>query len=264
MIDTSTYDPALYSIVYSDVSGDIEPLTELMASAGGPVLEVCCGNGRVLLPALLSGVDVDGLDISEPMLADLRARLTERRLRTGIYLGDMRAFALPRRYAMVVIVFNSFLHNLTQADQLATLGCCREHLATGGRLQLVAFHPDVARLVAYTAGEVVVKEIPNPTGPGRVRVVDVTTDDRIEQVRDVSRRIEFVDDAGAITRTEHWSFQLRYVFKPEMDLLLRAAGFARWTIRPLEFTGDGRAAFVEREPREGEVLLWTAWGQVTE
>jgi SAM-dependent methyltransferase len=259
--DTYTDDPALYSIVYSDLSGDIEPLTRLMASAGAPVLELCCGNGRVLLPALLSGVDVDGLDISEPMLEDLRARLTKQGIHTGIYRADMRAFSLPRRYGMVLIAFNSFLHNLTQSDQLATLRCCREHLTPDGRLELIAFHPDVAKLVEYSAGEVMIKEIPDPAGAGRVRVLDVTTDDRIDQVRNISRRIEFVDDSGAITRTKHWSFQLRYVFKPEMELLLRAAGFARWMIRPLEFTGDGRAAFVEREPREGEVLLWTAWSR---
>jgi SAM-dependent methyltransferase len=253
-----TDDPGLYSIVYSDPSADREPLVELMAGAGGPVLEVCCGNGRVLLPAREAGVDVDGLDLSVPMLEDLRAQLARRGLKAGIHHADMREFALPRHYAMVLVAFNSFLHNLTQADQLSTLRCCRQHLAPGGHLAMVVFHPDLAKILEGAAGEVAVKDLPHPTGTGRVRVFDRTTDDRIEQVRNVTRRIELVDAAGSVTRTVHWRFGIRYVFKPEMELLLRASGFERWTIRPLELRPDGRGAFVDRPPREGDVLLWTA------
>ena len=256
-----TDDPALYSIVYDDVRADIGPLVALMKDADGPVLEVCCGNGRVLLPALSAGVDVDGLDHSEPMLADLRGKLAARGLSAGTFAGDMRGFELPRRYALVVIAFNSFLHNLAQADQLATLRSCRAHLAPGGRLALVTFHPAADKLIEWAAGEKAVKDIDNPTGPGRVRVFDRTVDDRIEQVRDVVRRIEFVDGAGTITRTEHWRFQIRYVFKPEMELLLRTAGFGRWGLRALETGAGGHAEFVDRPAREGDTLLWTAWNE---
>jgi len=259
MDDSYTDDPQLYSTVYADVVADIEPLVALMKGAGGRVLELCCGNGRILLPALAAGVGADGLDRSLPMLADLRDAMAVRGLEAGVHAGDMRSFDLPERYALIVIAFNSFLHNLTQNDQLATLRRCRAHLAPGGRLAIVTFHPAAAKLEEWAAGEKLVKDIPNRPGPGRVRVFDTTVDDRIEQVRSVARRIEFIDDAGSPTRTEHWTFRIRYVFKPEMELLLLTAGFGHWTIRPMESGPDGRGAFVDRAAREGDTLLWTAW-----
>ena len=253
-------DPALYRVMYADWTADVPPLLERMRAAGGPVLEVCCGNGRVLIPALESGIDADGLDLSPAMLADLESRLAAKGLRTGVHRGDMRAFSLPRRYAMVVVAFNSFLHNLTQADQLATLSCCRAHLAPGGRLLMCVFHPDVQKLIHYAGPEQLMKDLANVDGPGRVRLFDACVDDRIEQVREVKRRVEFVDEAGRVVREERLGFKLRYVFKPELELLLRAAGFGRWTIEPFVAGERGGGTFVAgRAPQEGDILLWTAW-----
>lgn len=258
MSDPYYHDPALYDAMYADVSADMPLFVRLAREAGGPVLEVCCGNGRLLVPAAQAGVDIDGLDLSPEMLDGLRAKLAAAGVRAGVYVGDMTRFVLPRRYALVFIAFNSFLHNLTQADQIATLRCCRAHLAPGGRLALSVFHPAADKLLEWAAGEKVVKEIPNAVGPGRVRVVDRTVDERVEQIRAVTRRLEFLDDAGALVRTAMLPFSIRYVFKPEMELLLRAAGFGRWQAQALSAV-DGACVPAGRTPQEGDTLLWTAW-----
>jgi hypothetical protein len=50
------------------------------------------------------------------------------------------------------------------------------------------------------------------------------------------------------------------VFKPEMELLLRVAGFARWEVEPIAAAyRDSTGAEAHRAPREGDILLWTAW-----
>lgn len=250
MKDAYYDNPALYDAIYSDITQDIAVWEALARAAAGPVLEVCCGNGRVLLPLRRAGLDVDGLDLSPGMLAGLRERLLAAGLEAGVYAGDMASFAIPRRYALVFIAFNSFLHNLTQADQVATLRACREHLRPGGKLALAIFHPSAERLLALEGHDLLVKEIPDVTGPGRVRVHDSTRDDRVEQLRRVERRIEFLDRTGEVRRTESITFALRYIFKPEMELLLAAAGFAAWSARLL--TED-------RPLREGDMQLWTAW-----
>lgn len=259
MSKTGFDDPALYDAMYADVTGDIAPLVALMREAKGPVLEVCCGTGRVLVPALEAGVEIEGLDLSPEMLGGLRERLAARALTVPIHEADMRTFRLPRRFALVVIAFNSFLHNLTQADQLATLRTCRAHLAPGGRLVLVTFHPSVDKLQSYASGETVIKDVPNPSGTGRVRFRDRCEDDRIEQVRHVRRKVEFTDDAGNVERTSPTEFTLRYVFKPEMELLLSVAGFTRWSVRAFETGAGAPWPVVDRQLREGDLLLWTAW-----
>lgn len=267
--------PDLYDAVYADVVADIGPHVERVRAAAGPALELCCGNGRLLLPALAAGLRCDGLDSDAAMLESLRAKLAATgwqaraeggsgRFRhadgreIGVHAGDMRDFSLPERYALVSIGFNSFLHNLTQEDQLATLRCCRHHLASGGRLEITAFHPSAEKLIEWTGSERLAKDLPH--GDGRVRMWDRAEDDRVDQVRRMSRRIELSDAAGRVTRSETVRFSLRYVYKPEMELLLRVAGFPRWQVRPA-FTSymDSGSLAGERPIREGDVLAWTAW-----
>src|SRR5262245_60733715 len=160
------------------------------------------------------------------MLAHLRQKLAAEGLRANVAHADMRDFSLPQRYALITIGFNSFFHNLTQEDQLRTLRCCRHHLESGGRLVLIAFHPSAEKLIEWAAGEKLWKQVAH--GDGRVAVWDRAEDDRVEQVRHMTRRVEFTDAKGQVTRCERLQFDLRYAYKPEMELLLRVAGFPRW------------------------------------
>jgi 2-polyprenyl-3-methyl-5-hydroxy-6-metoxy-1,4-benzoquinol methylase len=250
--------PDLYDAVYADVVADIAPHVERVRSAGGPALELCCGNGRLLLPVLEAGLRCDGLDADERMLESLRGKLAARGLKATLVRGDMRDFSLHERYALIAIGFNSFLHNLTQADQLATLRCCRHHLAAGGRLVLNAFHPSAEKLIEWTGPEKLAKDL--PFGDGRVRMWDRAEDDRVDQVRRMTRRIEITDASGAVTRREEVRFSLRYVYKPEMELLLHVAGFPRWQVRPAFASYmDAGSLAGDRPIQEGDVLEWTAW-----
>jgi SAM-dependent methyltransferase len=251
--------PEEYDLVYADYVADVGPHVASCRAAGGRVLEVCCGNGRLLIPALEAGVPCEGLDLDPTMLDDLRRKLAARGLSAQLHHGDMRDFALPGRYRLVVIPFNSFLHNLTQEDQLRTLRRCREHLEPGGALEVVAFHPLLEHLLALDRGEQTTKDVPDPRG-GRVRVVDRADTDRVEQVRTLTRRIEFVSGDGTVTETRTTRFRIRYAWKPEMELLLRVAGFARWEARPrLRRFNDAGPLDPTGPIREGDVIAWTAW-----
>jgi len=121
--------PDLYDVIYSDISDDVAFWVGCAQAAAGPVLELACGNGRLLVPCAAAGADIEGLDLTPAMVESLRGKLAARRLRAEVAVGDMRDFARARRYALIFVAFNSFLHNLTQEDQLATLAHCREHLA---------------------------------------------------------------------------------------------------------------------------------------
>lgn len=252
-------DPELYDAIYSDVVADIAPHVQRLREAGGPALEVCCGDGRLLLPTLEAGLACDGLDYDANMLASLRRKLTARGLHTTVLHGDMRDFSLPQRYATIVIPFNSFLHNLTQRDQLATLRCCRHHLAPGGRLVIIAFHPSAEKLLEWSGAEKFLKEL--PWQDGRVRIWDRADDDRVEQIRRMSRRIEFTDAQGQLMRRVEVKFDLRYIYKPEMELLLYVAGFPRWEARAaFADYRDASSVAGDRPLREGDNIAWTAWG----
>jgi hypothetical protein len=248
--------PEIYDLTYSDLVQDIAPIVAEARATGGPLLEGCCGNGRVLIPLLEAGVDADGFDLDPDMLADLNKKLAARGLRAQVHHADMRDFALERRYRMILIPFNSFLHNLTQEDQLATLRRCREHLQDGGHLTLILFHPSVHKLVEYNGGQRKVREHPNASGAGTVRVSDAISTDRVEQINTCRRTVEEIDPDGHVTTTHEFHFQVRYIWKPEMELLFRVTGFGRWQARSFM-----KNATLENPGtiEEGDILAWSAW-----
>ena len=122
-----------------------------------------------------------------------------------------------------------------------------------------AFHPSATKLIEWTVeGGKQWKQA--AYGDGQVTVWDRCEDDRVEQVRHVTRRIEFTDAKGSVTRRADLGFDLRYVYKPEMELLLHVAGFSRWQAKPLfvEYS-DPSSLAGDRPLREGDNIQWTAW-----
>lgn len=124
-----------YDMIYGDVHDADFYLLEAK-NAKGPVLEVGCGTGRILLRLLAKGIDITGLDISEAMLGVLKRNAAAMGLKSNIVQGDMRDFRLNRRFKLIIVPYRGFLHMLTEADQKKALACFLEHLEPGGRLIL--------------------------------------------------------------------------------------------------------------------------------
>ena len=79
-----------------DVPYGLDFYTALARQAQGPVLDIACGTGRILLPCLQAGVDIEGLDLFEPMLKTLRAKGAALGLSPRLHQADMSDFSLPR------------------------------------------------------------------------------------------------------------------------------------------------------------------------
>jgi ubiquinone/menaquinone biosynthesis C-methylase UbiE len=134
-----TFDEA-NAAVYDDLvhRGDEEQTVAVLAELAGPdgpVLELAIGTGRLALPLAATGVRVDGLDLSEPMVARLRAKPGGADL--DVVLADMASFDLPgRRYRLIYVAFNSFFNVLAQDDQVRTFERVAAHLDEGGAFVL--------------------------------------------------------------------------------------------------------------------------------
>ncbi|MGD8278709.1 MAG: class I SAM-dependent methyltransferase, partial [Gemmatimonadota bacterium] len=170
---------ALIADLYDEVGPyrerpDIVFYVEAAVQAGGPVLEVGCGTGRVLIPSARAGARMVGVDLSAPMLAICRAKLRNEseEVRSAVQLvqADMREFALSRKFALATIPFRPFQHLMTTEDQLSCLATIRTHLIDGGRLILDVFNPSLDALVNRPEGREFGDE-PEFTMPGGRRVV---------------------------------------------------------------------------------------------
>lgn len=250
-------DAARYDALFEDLDFDRSfylALAREGTSAGGgsgPVLEVACGTGRILIPCLEAGVDIEGVDLYAPMLERLRQKAAAKGLACRVHQADMRSFAVPRRFALVIIPFNGFVHCLTTGDQLACLGRCWEHLDDGGRLVFNTIPPHLVSAPGPEGVPVLEHEAPDPATGRTVRIFDTRTFDRVTQVQHSEMEIRECDDAGRVLASHRSVTDMRWTWVCEMDLLLRAAGFARWTI----------AGGFEREPftAASPLMLVTAW-----
>ena len=114
---------------------DVDFFVAAAQAAGGPVLEVGCGTGRILIPTARAGVDIVGLDLSPHMLRICQQHLLDEptavQSRVRLHQADMRNFDLAQTFTLVTLPFRPFQHLTTVADQLACLASIHRHLAEG-------------------------------------------------------------------------------------------------------------------------------------
>ena len=223
-------DGALYDLVCGNIDFDLIFYRTLAQAAHGPVLEVACGTGRILLPCLKGGVDIEGLDLFPGMLTRLREKATALGFNPKLYQTNMAGFRVERRFAMIMITFNAFIHNLTADDQLATLKACREHLLPGGMIVFDTAFPGQQWIGAPSGTRALEGEFAHPETGLPVRMWDTRTFDRVKQLQHSFNEIEMLDASGKVVATHSSRTTLRWIYKTEMELLLRLAGFARWEI----------------------------------
>jgi SAM-dependent methyltransferase len=242
-------DGDLYDVLFGDFDYGRDYYVELARAAKGPILDVACGTGRITLPCLRLGLDVEGLDLYPSMLDRLRRRAAAEGFAPPLHLSDMSDFRLQRRFALAVIPFNAFIHNMTADAQIGCLRRCREHLLPGGLLAFDTFFPGREYINQPDGTRVLEGEIAHPETGLPVRMFDTRSFDRVEQIQWSKNELEFLDAGRNVVSTMRSEIAGRFVYKAEMELLLRLAGFARWTIqggfdrRPL--VSDSDAMIVE-------------------
>src|SRR5262249_20178575 len=224
---------------------------------GGPVMELGCGTGRVLIPTARAGVEITGLDASRAMLGVCRRKLENEpadvRSRVHLVDGDLRDFRFPRRFKLVTIPFRPFQHLTTVDDQLSCLSSIHRALADDGRFVFDLFNPSLDALVIPVGQE----SEPEPefvTADGRrvIRRYQTVNRDRFNQVNHAELIYYITHPNGRQERIVH-AFPMRYIFPFEAEHLLARAGFtvehlyADWDKSPYGSKYPGELIFVARK-----------------
>ncbi|MFC7813415.1 class I SAM-dependent methyltransferase [Streptomyces sp. NPDC057367] len=187
-----------------------------LAPAGGRVLELGVGNGRIALPLAARGFQVHGIDASEAMLAVLRERDARNEVVTET--GDFTETGTGLTFDVVTVVLNTFFVAVTKEQQLGCLRLVREQLVANGKFILEAFDP--APYHAMEKQDFSMRHLAD----GAV-MLDTLAVDRAHQLMYGTHTI--VD--GGRPETKH--HVLRYAFPFELDLLAELAGLRlvdRW------------------------------------
>jgi SAM-dependent methyltransferase len=209
---------------------DVAFFVEAAQASGGPVLEVGCGTGRVLIPTARAGVSIFGIDLSPHMLDICERRLEQEPIevqsRVQLDLADMRDFDLRQTFKLITIPFRPFQHLIEVEDQIACLRCIQRHLADDGRFILDVFNPSLPHMVGEVTGEEGGDE-PEFTLPDGRRVLRrnrTVKRDVFKQYQDVELIYYVTHPDGRTERLVH-AFPMRYLFRYEVEHLLARCGF---------------------------------------
>lgn len=213
----------------------VDRLAEL--AGDGRALEFAIGTGRVAVPLAEHGIPVTGVELSRPMIEQLRTKVDEATIE--VVVGDMATTRVPGEYSLVYLVFNTISNLLTQAEQVACFRNAARHLTPGGRFVIELWVPELRRLPPGQQATVWQSE------PG---YIGLDTYDVLHQ-QVVSHHFRFGESKQAqLFRSPH-----RYIWPAELDLMAQLAGFeletrhADWA--GTEFTADSRShASVYRIP----------------
>lgn len=233
VITITNYDAHVYDLMYpASLQGDVEWYLRKAVDSGGPVLELGAGTGRITIPIAEAGIHIAALDLDAGMLDKLRRKAAElpadAAARISVRQGDMRSVELADRFALVIIPFRAFLHNLTRDDQLASLKRAHAHLRPGGELAFNVFHPSLEFMAANAGAYKGVWRARTPAtleGGGFVVSSEMSTYDTVQQrLHSLIRTEEWLAD-GSLARTHMMNLELAYLYPRDITSLLDETGF---------------------------------------
>jgi ubiquinone/menaquinone biosynthesis C-methylase UbiE len=203
---------------------DVPFWRNLALQAGGRVLELGCGTGRVSLPLGRAGVRLVGIDRSERMLAHARVRARRARLTSRISLirGDIRFTPFPGpAFSMVMAPYGILQSLLRERDLKATLSEVHRVLEPGGTfgIELVA---DLPAWKEYKR-RVSLKGWRGRRGGAHVTLLETVRQDRARHLTIFDQ--EFIERRGSTSHVHRFALTFRTLTVPQMVRRLEKSGF---------------------------------------
>lgn len=234
----STYGDAIAD-VYDELYGAMDPGDAVAAIAtlanGRRVLELGVGTGRIAAPLAAAGVDVSGIDVSEPMLARLRAKTG----RVTVHTGDFTDLQMTGTFGVIFVAFNTFFTLPDQDTQVRCFRSVAQKLDAGGMFVIEAFVPDPSRFTKDQILQTLRVETDHV-------VIEATKHDRANQRLD--SQLVMLREAGA----RLLPIQIRYAWPPELDLMAQLAGlrlrerWGSWKATPFTSSSPTHVSVYER------------------
>jgi len=214
-----------YDVEHARFDEDVDLYLNFAELRGGPLLELACGSGRLLLPLAQAGYEVTGVDTSAKMLelAQLAQEEAGVAARCQLVAQDMCTLQLNKKFQMAFIALGSFGHVCTRKAQRQALAAIRSHLTTGGTFILDISNEDV-RYMESMSGQMLhqgtwqladgsmLTHFVSPASSTTAHLLDLT------HFYDAHKQGEAV--RRTITQTRLYLFE-----RNEMELLLEQAGF---------------------------------------
>jgi SAM-dependent methyltransferase len=216
-----------YDLFHSDLVEDIGFVLTLAGQSGGPVLELGCGTGRILIPLARAGQTVTGLDSSEPMLALARAKTAAEsdQVQKRIFLktANMKDFDLNERFSLIVIPYNTFMHIDPVTRPMVLRRVC-QHLSSTGTLFIDLASPFDIEQTPNDRMMTLEKVVTDPTNKKIVIQMASSWVDTEAQTLHITWIFDRSPAAGGSIHRHVAQVAYHYSYPHEMELMLDEAG----------------------------------------
>ena len=234
-----TWHYGLVATWWSEFNDDFRPheipyFRKFIERDGQPALDVACGTGRLLLPYLRAGLDVDGCDVSADMIAACREKATREGLSPNLYVQPMHELDLPRSYK-TIFVCGAFGLGSNRDQDLQALKCFHEYLEPGGTLLLDIEVPyaDTRQWKYWLEDErASLPEAVQPSGERRRASdgADYALRSRVVELDPLSQHVTLEIHAerwrdGTLESEEDHRLNIGLYFRNELLLMLERTGF---------------------------------------
>ena len=199
---------------------NVGPTADALANlaGNGPALELGIGTGRIALPLAERGIEVHGIDASEAIVAQMRAKPGGDTI--PVTITDFSQFNIEgsKKFALVYVVFNTLFQATSQPAQVSCFRSVAAHLTDNGAFLVEAFVPDQTR---FTRNQ----NISAGTVESDLASIDISKHDPVNQF--VQSTHVFISESGV----KLYPVQVRYAWPSELDLMAQLAGLRlrhRW------------------------------------
>lgn len=219
-----------YDLQHADdplLADELALILDEMAKADGPAIDLGCGTGRILLPALAAGFDVCGCDSSGPFLDLLAEKARAQGLSPRVWPCNLSGPEIPAEtFAFAFAAFRTFDHLTAPGAQKSFLTAVRRALRPDGCLLINIANPDPLDLEGAMGQRILLADDLRDPASGR-RIVWWGTsrfDPETLLIRE-SSEYDLLDDDGRVTDSYYFPFSVRYTPDEEMTEMIRETGF---------------------------------------
>ncbi|MCP4219801.1 MAG: class I SAM-dependent methyltransferase [bacterium] len=226
---------------------DIPFYLEYATKAGGDVLDLACGSGRVSIPLAEAGFNVWAVDLSEIMLGLLKDKMTRLPAETAERIqpiqGNMKTFTAKKKFPLIILPYRSFLAMIERDEQLQCLQTIHDHLTPDGIFIMNVFKPFKDFEKEWVKNEEILDW--ENTDPETGRIIkrchtqpDIDTKKKVVSIN----QVYYIKNNGGPAERLEETISIKYITADEIRGLLDAGGFritAEWGYYDKRPIGEG-------------------------
>lgn len=207
--------------IYNQSDYDINFYIKRYKTFKGRAIELMAGTGRLAIPLLKSGIELDCLDISNNLLTKLKEKVSRYNLNTNIYNSDIRTLELENVYDLIIIGFNSLSEIIDKNDLELVFQSIFSNLSRNGEFVFSLYNPIYRRKFIND-----VLNLANEYEYKNEKILFfISSKEEKDSIVDITQLYEFYNAEGLLINKRLLKIKFKLISKDEIESIIFKTGF---------------------------------------